>query len=224
MAISDWPEGERPREKLLQKGARALSDAELLAIFLRTGIPGRSAVDLSRDLLLSFGGVRALMNASETEFCSAPGLGRAKYSLLQAVLELNRRHLTEQLQRTDALRSPVDTRRLVISRLRDRKREIFAVLFLDNQYRLIAFEELFQGTIDSAGVYPREVVRQTLAYNAAAIIVAHNHPSGVAEPSRSDRQITERLREAVSLIDVRLLDHLVIGDGEPVSFAERGWL
>ncbi len=224
VAISDWPEGERPREKLLCKGAQALSDAELLAIFLRTGIPGKSAVDLARELLQQFGGVRPLLSAGETEFCHGPGLGRAKYAQLQAVLELGQRHLAEHLQRQGALCSPADTRRLVSSRLRDRQREVFAALFLDNQHRLIAFEELFQGTIDSASVYPREVVKKALALNAAAIIFAHNHPSGVAEPSQADRQITERLVQALALVDIRVLDHLVVGDGEPVSFAERGWL
>ncbi len=224
MAISDWPEEERPREKLLHRGSQALSDAELLAIFLRTGIPGRSAVDLSRDLLQRFDGIRGLFKATESEFCSAPGLGRAKFALLQAVLELAQRHLSEQIQRTDVLCSSTETRRLVCRRLRDLEREVFAVLFLDNQHRMIAFEELFQGTIDSANVYPREVIKQALAHNAAAIIFAHNHPSGVPEPSDADRRITERLVKAAGLVDIRVLDHLVVGEGEPVSFAERGWL
>ncbi|MEH6628739.1 MAG: DNA repair protein RadC [Motiliproteus sp.] len=224
MAISDWPEGERPREKLLQKGPQALSDAELLAIFLRTGIPGKSAVDLSRELLQRFDGIRGLFKANEAAFCSAPGLGRAKFALLQAVLELAQRHLSEQIQRTDVLCSSSETRRLVCGRLRDREREVFAVLFLDNQHRMIAFEELFQGTIDSANVYPREVIKQALAHNAAAIIFAHNHPSGVSEPSDADRRITDRLVKAAALVDIRVLDHLVVGEGEPVSFAERGWL
>lgn len=224
MAISDWPEGERPREKLLLKGAAGLSDAELLAIFLRTGIVGKSAVDLSRELLSRFGGVRALLNADETSFCQAPGLGKAKYALLQAVIELARRHMAESLQRTDTFASVDATRRYVSAQLRDRQREVFAVLFLDNQHRLIAFEELFEGTIDSASVYPREIIKRALALNAAAIILSHNHPSGVAEPSLADRQITERIRDAAKLMELRLLDHLVVGDGEPVSFAERGWL
>ena len=224
MAISDWPKAERPREKLLERGAQALSDAELLAIFLRSGIAGKSAVDLSRDLLLEFGGVRSLLKASETSFCQARGLGRAKYAQLQAVLEMAKRHLTEKVRQTSTLSSPEDTRQLISSHLRDRQREVFAVLFLDNQHRLLAFEELFEGTIDCAGVYPREVVRRVLAHNAAATIFAHNHPSGIAEPSLADRQITNRLIDALSLIDVRVLDHLVIGEGEPVSFAERGWI
>ena len=224
MAISNWPEGERPREKLLQKGAQALSDAELLAIFLRTGVAGKSAVDLARDLLIQFDGVRDLLQATETEFCSAAGLGRAKYAQLQAVLEMARRHLLESVRRTSVLSSPAETKQLVSSYLRDHEREVFAVLFLDNQHRLIAYEELFQGTIDSASVYPREIVKRALDHNAAAIILAHNHPSGIAEPSHSDRAITDRIIQAVGLVDIRVLDHLVVGDGTPVSFAERGWL
>lgn len=224
MAIRDWPAQERPREKLLQRGAGALSDAELLAIFLRTGVAGKSAVDLARELLSHFGGVRALLSADESEFCAAPGLGAAKYAQLQAVLELSRRHVSELLQRGSALTSPADTRRLVSSYLRDKPHEVFAALFLDNQHRLIAFEELFRGTLDAASVYPREVVKQALKHNAAALIFAHNHPSGVAEPSQADRQITERLVRALGLMDIRVLDHFVVGDGVPVSFAERGWL
>lgn len=224
MAITDWPEGERPREKLLSQGAQALSDAELLAIFLRTGIPGKSAVDLSRELLGQFGGVRSLLNASESSFCQAPGLGRAKYALLQAVIELARRHMAEELRRENAFTSVASTRRFVSAQLRDRAREVFAVLFLDNQHRMIAYEELFQGTIDSASVYPREVIKRALELNAAAIIISHNHPSGVSEPSLADQRLTERIRQAALNMDIRLLDHLVVGDGEPVSFAERGLL
>ncbi len=224
MAISDWPEGERPREKLLSQGAAALSDAELLAIFLRTGVAGKSAVDLSRDLLHRFEGVRALLNADEVTFCQAQGLGRAKYALLQAVIELARRHLAESLKRDSALTSVAETRAFVSAQLRDRPREVFAVLFLDNQHRMIAFEEMFQGTIDSASVYPREIIKRALSLNAAAIILAHNHPSGVAEPSLADQRITERINEASQLVSIRLLDHFVVGDGPPVSFAERGWL
>ncbi len=224
MAIKDWPLEERPREKLLQRGADALNDAELLAIFLRTGLPGCSAVQLARDLIQRFGGLRGLLGADEATFCAAPGLGRAKYAQLQAVLEISRRHLAETLQRESAFTSPDATRNYLSSRLRDYAHEVFAVLFLDNQHRLIAFEELFRGTLDSASVYPREVVKAALSHNAAALILAHNHPSGIAEPSQADRQITERLVSALALVDIRVLDHLVVGDGQPVSFAERGWL
>ncbi len=224
MPISDWPEQERPREKLLHHGAAALSDAELLAIFLRTGIKGKTAVDLARDIIQHFGGLRPLLLADQTQFCAFSGLGEAKYAQLQAVLELSRRHLAETLQRGDSLTSPQDTRRFLQARLRDLPHEVFACLFLDNQHRVIRFEVLFQGTINGASVHPREVVRKTLQHNAAALILAHNHPSGVAEPSRADRQITDRLVAALALIDVRVLDHIVVGDGDCVAFSERGWL
>ena len=224
MPITDWPVAERPREKLLSQGAAALSDAELLAIFLRTGRAGRTAVDVARELLVTFGSLRNLLQADAESFCLHPGLGPAKFAQLQAVLEMGRRHLWERLQRSDALSSPDDTRRFLLSRLRDLPHEVFACLFLDNRNRVIAFEELFRGTIDGASVYPREVVKRGLAHNAAALIVAHNHPSGVAEPSRADEALTQRLKEALALVDIRLLDHFVIGDGIAVSFAERGLL
>ena len=224
MGIANWPEAERPREKLLNLGPAALSDAELLAIFLRTGRAGCSAVDLARELLSAFGGLRPLLTANLVDFTGHKGLGPAKYAQLQAVLEMGRRHLWEQLQRGDALGNPDDTRRFLSAKLRDRQHEVFACLLLDNRHRVIAFEELFRGTIDAASVYPREVVKLALARNAAAVILAHNHPSGVAEPSAADRSLTNRLRDALSLVDIRLLDHFVVGDGEPVSFAERGLL
>ena len=224
MAITDWPAAERPREKLLLRGAQALSDAELLAIFLRTGRPGQTAVDLARELLVDFGGLRALLEAKLSRFCARGGLGPAKFAQLQAVLEMGRRHLGERLQRGDTFGSPEDTRRFLQTRLRGYPCEVFGCLFLDNRNRLIAFEELFRGTIDAASVYPREVVRRALECNAAALIVAHNHPSGVAEPSRADAVLTRRLREALALVDIRLLDHFVVGDGEVTSLAERGLL
>jgi DNA repair protein RadC len=223
MPITDWPADERPREKLLARGAAALSDAELLAIFLRTGVAGRTAVDLARDLLSRFGGLRPLLQADLDAFCAARGLGQAKYSQLQAVLEMSRRHLSETLARGDALSNPDDTRRYLAARLRDYPFEVFACLFLDNRHRVIACEELFRGTIDGASVHPREVVRRALGHNAAAVILAHNHPSGIAEPSRADEAITRRLRDALALVDIRVLDHVVVGD-ELVSFAERGLL
>ena len=223
MAITDWPAEERPREKLLAKGSAALSDAELLAIFLRTGIQGKTAVDLSRDLLSGFGGLRQLLNARQIEFCAHKGLGPAKYSLLQAVLEMGRRHLFENVSRGNALTSPGETRQFLTAHLRDFSHEVFAALFLDQRHRVICYEELFTGTIDGASVHPREVVKKALSYNAAAIIFAHNHPSGVAEPSTADERITQRLKDALSLVDVRVLDHFVVGD-DIVSFAERGLL
>lgn len=224
MPITDWPDAERPREKLLSRGATALSDAELLAIFLRTGTPGKTAVDLARDIQTHFDGLRGLLGASQQEFCAMPGLGIAKFTQLQAVLELARRHLAESLHRGDALSDPAATRRYLSVRLRDYDYEVFGCLFLDNRHRVICFEEMFRGTINGASVHPREVVRRALVHNAAAVILAHNHPSGVAEPSEADRQLTRRLSEALALVDVRVLDHIVIGDGESVAFAERGWI
>ena len=222
--IREWPQLERPREKLLAKGPGALSDAELLAIFLRTGVKGKTAVDLSRELLSDFGSLRALLNADQSRFTQAKGLGTAKFVQLQAVLEMARRHLLEPLQRGDALTSPQLTRMFLQRQLRDHPYEVFAALFLDTRHRLIAYESLFRGTVDGASVYPREVVRRALDLNCAAIIFAHNHPSGVAEPSTADRTITERLKHALTLFDIRVLDHIVIGDGECFSFAEHGWL
>ncbi|MCM5705623.1 RadC family protein [Larsenimonas salina] len=224
MGICHWPEGERPREKLLTMGPDALSDAELLAIFLRVGVKGRSAVDLARDLLMRFGGLRPLLDADEATFCEAHGLGQAKYVQLQAVLELSKRHLETTLSRGDALTSPLLVRRFLSAHLRDLNHEVFAALFLDTQHRVIKFEQLFTGTLDAASVYPREVAKRALALHAGAVIFAHNHPSGVAEPSDADRSITRILKDALSLFDIRVLDHFVVGDGEVVSFAERGWL
>jgi len=221
MSINDWPALERPREKLLAQGATSLSDAELLAIFLRTGIRGKSAVDLARDLLLHFGSLRALLNSNQAQFCDYKGLGPAKFAQLQAVLEMARRHLGETLKRGQSLTSPQQTRQYLQTLLRDYEQEVFACLMLDNKHRMIVFRELFRGSISSASVYPREVVKQALADNAAAVILAHNHPSGIAEPSQSDIHITERLKQALELVDIRVLDHLVIGD-EVVCFSERG--
>lgn len=224
MSIKDWPEGERPREKLLSRGAGALSDAELLAILLRTGVRGSSAVDVARDLLGQFGGLRPLLDADLADCGAANGLGPARFVQLKATLELGRRYLECRLARGDVLSSPEDTRQFLSARLRGYPHEVFACLFLDNRHRVVAFEEMFRGTIDGTSVHPREVVRRALALNAAALIVAHNHPSGVAEPSQADRSLTRRLHDSLALVDLRLLDHLVIGDGESVSFAERGWL
>ncbi|MGJ0492322.1 MULTISPECIES: RadC family protein [Methylobacter] len=224
MAIKDWPAEERPREKLLQRGSTALTDAELLAIFLRTGTPGKSAVDLARDLLADFGSLQALLDADLSRFCQANGLGSAKYAQLQAVLEMARRHFKEILRRGNALTSPDITRAYLSAHLRGYSYEVFACLFLDNQHRVIQLDELFRGTIDSASVYPREVARQALQYNAAAVIFAHNHPSGISEPSHADKQITEKLKQALALFDIRVLDHFIIGDGQPYSFAEHGLL
>lgn len=224
MSIQDWPEGDRPREKLLAQGAAVLSDAELLAIFLRTGIKGKTAVDLARDLLTEFGSLRALLQADCENFTRAKGLGTAKYAQLQAVLEMARRHTFEELDRGDVLTSPEATRAYLSQQLRHYQHEVFACLFLDNQHHILEFEELFRGTIDSASVYPREVVKKALAHNAAAVILAHNHPSGISEPSQADKLITDKLKQALALIDIRVLDHFIIGDGMPYSFAENGLL
>jgi DNA repair protein RadC len=224
MSIRHWPLSERPREKLMQRGADSLSDAELLAIFLGTGRRGGTAVDLARELLTQSEGLRALLDASNARLRSLPGLGPARQALLRAALELGRRYLAEELGREMALTRPEDAGRFLMARLRHYPHEVFGCLFLDNKHRVLAFEEMFRGTIDGAAVYPREVVRQCLEHNAAALILAHNHPSGVAEPSEADRSITRRLADALSLVDVRVLDHLVIGDGGWVSLAERGWV
>ena len=224
MAISDWPTEERPREKLLQKGPAALSDAELVAIFLRTGVKGLSAVDLARQVLQDLGGLRQLLQADQRQFCQVHGLGSAKFVQLQATLEMARRHMEQELLRGDALTNPESVRRYLSAHLRGHSQEVFGCLFLDNRHRIIAFEELFYGTIDGATVHPREVVKRALAHNAAALILAHNHPSGVAEPSRADQAITQRLSDALALVDVRVLDHIVVGDGPAVSPAERGMM
>jgi DNA repair protein RadC len=224
MSIKDWPENERPREKLLSAGAAVLSDAELLAIFLRSGIKGRTVLDLSRDLLLRFGSLTRILTATPEQFCSQDGLGLAKYVQLQAMLELSQRHLREQLEDRDVLTSSELTRQYLRARLGKYEHEVFACLFLDNQHRVVNLEELFSGTIDGAAVYPREVVKRCLHNNAAAVIFAHNHPSGIAEPSQADVSITQRLKIALNTIDVRVLDHIVVGGRDVVSFAERGLL
>ncbi|HEY9198072.1 MAG TPA: DNA repair protein RadC [Gammaproteobacteria bacterium] len=224
MSIRHWPAAERPREKLLQRGPESLSDAELLAIFLRTGTAGRNAVELGRDLLERHGSLRACLDLPTPQLKACRGLGTATTALLLAALELGRRYLLADLQRGDALANPDITRRFLQSRLRGYPHEVFACLFLDNRHRVIEYEALFRGTLDGASVHPREVVKAALAHNAAAVILAHNHPSGVAEPSQADVHLTRRLREALGLVDIRVLDHMVIGDGEAVSFAERGLL
>ncbi|HWJ05484.1 MAG TPA: DNA repair protein RadC [Steroidobacteraceae bacterium] len=219
-----WPETERPREKLLRLGAASLSDAELLAILLQTGTVGRSALDTARALLGEFRSLRGLLTAERPLVCRTRGLGDAKYALLHASLELSCRHYAELMQAGPPLANPRATREFLRARLRDRDHEVFCCLFLDNRHRVIAFDEVFRGTIDGASVHPRDVVKLALARNAAAVILAHNHPSGVAEPSQADEMITGRLRDALALVDIRVLDHIVVGDGACVSFAERGLL
>ena len=223
MAITDWPESERPRERLLQHGASALSDAELLAIFLRVGIKGASAVDLARTLLGHFGSLNRLFSAKVAEFAEIPGMGSAKYTQLQAVVELARRALREEMAAGDALSSPRAVRDYLRLALGSLPHEVFMVLLLDAQNRLIAAEELFRGTLTQTSVHPREVVKLALAHNAAGAILAHNHPSGVAEPSRADEALTQALRQALALVEVKLLNHFIVaGQAEPLSFAEKG--
>jgi DNA repair protein RadC len=224
MAITDWPEGERPREKLLQRGASALSDAELLAIFLRVGVTGKSAVELARDLLAHFGSLTRLFHATQSEFAAFPGMGPAKYAQLQAVLEMARRALGEAMVQGDALSSPGAVRDYLRLQLGGLGHEVFMALFLDAQNRVLAREELFRGSLTQTSVYPREVVKRALAHNAAGIILAHNHPSGVAEPSQADRWLTDQLKAALGLVDVRVLDHFIVAGSRGLSFAERGWL
>lgn len=224
MHIRDWPADERPREKLLARGVGALSDAELLAIFLGSGLRGRDAVTTARELLQGHGPLRALLEHAPAHLATLPGLGPARACVLAAALELGHRHLSADLERGIALTDPQAAGRYFAQRLRGLQHEVFAVLFLDTRHRALAFEELFRGTIDGAEVYPREVVRRALAHNAAAVIVGHNHPSGNPEPSAADRAVTSRLKQALALVDLRLLDHFVIADGPPVSLASRGWV
>ena len=225
MAITDWPEDERPRERLLAQGAAALSDAELLALFLRVGLKGQSAVDLARTLIGHFGSLNRLFAASLAEFSAIPGMGPAKYAQLQAVLEMSRRALAEAMKQDSLLNTPDTVRDYLRLHLAGLRHEVFFALWLDAQNRLIAAEELFRGTLTQASVYPREVVKKALAHNAAAVVLAHNHPSGVAEPSSADSQLTRELKQALALVDVRVLDHFIVaGTASPLSFAERGLL
>lgn len=223
MSITDWPEDERPRERLLAQGAAALSDAELLAIFLRVGVRGKSAVDLARTLIGHFGCLNHLFSASLEEFAAIPGMGPAKFAQLQAVVELSRRALAEEMRQSNAFASPGAVRDYLRLHLSGLAHEVFFALWLDAQNRLIAAEELFRGTLTQTSVYPREVVKKALWHNAAAVVLAHNHPSGVAEPSAADESLTRELQKALVLVDVRVLDHFIVaGQSQPLSFAERG--
>jgi DNA repair protein RadC len=224
MGIADWPEDERPRERLLKLGAAALSEAELLAIFLRTGIAGKSAVELGRDLLDRFGSLHRLFAAPLEDVAAVRGLGPAKYVQLQAVVEMARRALAEQIQDRDAMSSPQAVRDYLRLSLSARPHEVFVAMFLDAQNRLLGCEELFRGTLTQTSVYPREVVKTALRYNAAGVIFAHNHPSGVAEPSRADELLTQTLKQALSLVEIKTLDHFIVAGSKTISFAERGLL
>ncbi|MEJ2138016.1 MAG: DNA repair protein RadC [Gammaproteobacteria bacterium] len=222
--ICQWKADDRPREKLLNGGAGLLSDAELLAVLLGHGARGMSAVDLARALIHNFDGIRGTLNATTAELTAIRGIGSAKAAILFAARECGGRYLRARLRPGVTIGSPADSREFLLASLRDRPHEVFCCLFMDNRHRVLAFDELFRGTIDAAAVYPREIVKQALARNAAAVILAHNHPSGIAEPSQSDQLITRRIRDALELVDVRLLDHFVIGDNACVSLASRGML
>lgn len=222
MSITNWPEAERPRERLLANGASALSDAELLAIFLRVGVKGKSAVDLARDLVAKFGSLNGLFGASLTQLTAVNGMGEAKYVQLQAVVEMAKRALGEEIKLADALSNPRAVRdylRITLARL---PHEVFVAVFLTAQNRVIAVDELFRGTLTQTSVYPREIVKRALAHNAASVILAHNHPSGEATPSQADRMLTTTLAEALAVIDVRVLDHFIVAPGASMSFAEQG--
>jgi DNA repair protein RadC len=224
LPICDWPERERPREKLLHQGAHTLSDAELLAVLLRCGTGGRNAIELAQAHIVAFGSLRELLTADWSEWSDKAGVGLSRYTALQAALELAKRHLRESLKLSSALSAPEATRRFLMAHLQDRPYEVFCCLYLDSHHRLIAFEELFRGTTDIAHVHIKEVLRQTLQHNASALIFAHNHPSGVMEPSQADESITRRLRDALALMDVRVLDHFIVGDARCFSFAEHGMI
>jgi DNA repair protein RadC len=223
MAISDWPVAERPRERLLAEGAGTLSDAELLAVLLRTGVRGKSAVELARELLARFGGVGSLLGAGKA-LLEIKGLGEAKSAQLSAAIELARRSLGERLREGSALTSPGAVRDYLRLALGGRQHEVFVCLWLDAQHRVISFQESFRGTLTQTSVYPREIVKAALAANAAAVIFAHNHPSGVAQPSQADELLTRNLKEALGLVDVKVLDHFIVAGSQALSFAERGLL
>ena len=224
MAITDWPAAERPREKLIELGAEALSDAELLAIFLRVGVTGKSAVDLARDLLTQFGSLNGIFAATEHELIQVHGIGTSKYVQLQAIFEMSRRALNEQLQQRDVFKSPQQVRDYLVLKLGSLTREVFLVLFLDTQNHLVATEEMFAGTLTQTSVYPREVVKRALHHNAASVIIAHNHPSGIAQQSQADELLTKQLKQALALVDVRVLDHFIVAGNNTLSFLERGLL
>ena len=224
MAITDWPEGERPREKLLELGSETLSDAELLAIFLRTGIQGKTAVDLARELIRDFGGLRQILESDLETFCSHKGLGPAKFAQLQAVIEMGRRHLLENITGRDLLQSPSDTIRYLTAKMRRQCKEIFSCIFLDSKNHIIDYKVINEGTINGSTVYPRSIMAEALNHKAAAIILAHNHPSGDTAPSSEDIHLTKKLKDLFSHVDINVLDHIIIGEGKAYSFAQNGTL
>lgn len=222
MAITDWPATERPREKLLAQGVTTLSDAELLAIFLRVGLPGKTAVDLARELLQHFQSLNGIFSASLPQIQSVHGMGTSKYCQLQAVLEMSRRALAETLQHSECYRSPAQVKQYLQLQLGHLQREVFGIMFLDTQHRLITYEILFEGSLLQTSVYPREVIKRGLALNAAAVILSHNHPGGIAEPSRADHALTRSLKQALEMVDIKVLDHIIVARQETYSFSEQG--
>lgn len=224
MAITNWPEEERPREKLLQQGAKGLTDAELLAIFLRTGSKGKTAIDIARELLGEFGGLKKLINTDPNRLYLKHGFGKAKYATLKAAVELGQRYALDTLQKGTVLNGCQAAKRFLTHRLKDYPHEVFACLFLDTRQRVLCFEELFHGTLNEANVYPREVVKRGLSHNAAKIILAHNHPSGNTTPSQADCDITQLLKQALALVDIHIIDHIVVGTHDCISMAEDGFM
>jgi DNA repair protein RadC len=222
MSMAHWPPAERPRERLLAQGPASLSDAELVALFLGTGVRGKSALDVARELLARFGRLSRLLSAAQPEIDAVPGVGAAKYAQIAAVMELARRALAEEMKARDSLLSPAAVRGYLRLRMQDLGHECFYCVFLDAQNRVIAAEELFRGTLTQTSVYPREILKRGLHHNAAAVILAHNHPSGVAEPSIQDQALTRTLVEALALVDIKVLDHFIVAPGACLSFAERG--
>lgn len=222
MGINHWPEDQRPRERLIRQGAQVLSDAELLSVFLRVGVRGKSAVDLGREMLQEFGSLRSLFAANLQDFSKVHGLGSAKFAQLQAVLELAKRSISEELQISSSLSSPQAVKQFLQLQIGNKQYESFTVLFLDVKNRLISAQELFRGSLSHASVYPREVVKTALSYNAASLILAHNHPSGSTEPSQADLSLTQTLKSALALVDIRVLDHFIVANNQIYSFAENG--
>lgn len=222
--LKDWPSAEKPREKLMSKGANTLSDAELLAIFLRTGVQGCNVVELAKNLLTSFGSIANIYKASPTDFCKMHGLGMAKYVQLQACLEMTKRFLAEELSQGKKLTSSHQTKNYLISELRNEQKEVFLIVYLNTQHQVIDIEKLFNGTINATAVYPRVVLEQSLKHQASAVIFAHNHPSGCLQASQADKDITQQLTQALALVDINVLDHLIIAGNQCISFAEQGLL
>lgn len=222
MPITDWPREDRPREKLLQKGEQILTDAELIAIFLQTGTRGKTALDIAKELLKEYGNLKKLLRAPPTILMQKPGMGKAKYAALKAAIELGKRYLEENIAIGEVLNSSQATQKFLARQLQDHANEVFACLFMDNHFRLIAFAELFHGTINEANIYPREIVRMGLSHNAAKMILAHNHPSGRAIPSEADKEVTQLIKKALALVDIEVVDHIIVGNPDHFSFAEAG--